>query len=184
MHPSPEEIQAAHAEADLLITATEIEQAMQRMAEEITGALADSNPLILCVMLGGLVPAGQLLPRLDFPLQIDYIHVTRYHGGTRGKELQWIKTPDEDLQGRTILIIDDILDEGLTLAALVDACRNAGAEKVYTAVLVEKERERPADVARADFTGVVVEDRYVYGYGMDYRTYLRNAAGIYAVKDL
>jgi len=138
--------------------------------------------LLLCVMTGGLVTASELFIRLDFPLQLDYLHATRYQGGTRGSELQWITRPSQDLEGRTVLVVDDILDEGLTLAAILDYCREQGAAAVYSMVLVEKQHDRKASDLKADFVGLPVEDRYVFGYGMDYHGYLRNVRGIYAVE--
>jgi hypoxanthine phosphoribosyltransferase len=152
------------------------------MATEIGARLAESNPLCLCVMNGGVVPTGQLLPRLDFPLQLDYLHVTRYRGETRGGDTHWLREPGLPLVGRTILVIDDILDQGLTLAAIVAHCQAQGAREVYTAVLADKQAPRaPGGLARADFTGLRLPDRYVFGYGLDYREYWRNAPGIYAV---
>ena len=125
--------------------------------------------------------SGKLLTRLAFPLQIDYLHATRYRNNTQGSELEWHRLPALSLHGRDVLILDDILDEGATLAAVVAHCRAQGAARVLTAVLVDKHHERKVPGIRADFVGLRVEDRYLYGYGMDYRGYLRNAAGIYAV---
>jgi len=143
-----------------------------------------NDTLTLAVMLGGLIPAARLLDRLDFPLDVDYIHATRYRGEIRGTELQWRARPSAELRDRVVLIVDDILDEGLTLAGIVDYCRSAGAAEIYTAVLVDKQHDRKPAIQRADFTGLRVEDRYVFGYGMDYKGYLRNAPGIFAVKGL
>lgn len=171
-------------EADRLYTAQEVEVALDRMAQSITDGLADRDPLVLCVMIGGLYPAAALLRRLDFPLQVDYIHATRYEGDIRGEELRWRAPPASPLTNRTILIIDDILDEGLTLAAVLDYCASAGARDVYSAVLVEKQHARKPAIDHADFTGLTVGDRYVFGCGMDYKGYLRNVTGIYAVKGL
>lgn len=181
MSITPQEAFAAYAEADQLYTAQEVEQALARMAQEITGKLRDSNPLVLCVMLGGMIPAGRLLGRLEFPLELDYIHATRYRGNTSGGALHWIARPSVPLAGRVVLVIDDILDEGITLAAIVDECRAQGAREVYTAVLVDKRHERKEGMT-ASFTGLEVDDRYVFGCGMDYKGYLRNLPGIYAVK--
>ncbi len=169
------------AEADLLCSQQQIDAALDVMAVKIKQQLGDQNPLVLCVMTGGLVPAGMLLPRLDFPLNLDYIHATRYGHKTEGGELEWIVKPSKPLKDRVVLLIDDILDEGLTLEAIVHDCKSAGAKAVYSAVLVEKIRDRAIDI-KADFVGVEVEDRYLFGFGMDYKGYLRNAAGIYAVK--
>ncbi|HID50364.1 MAG TPA: hypoxanthine-guanine phosphoribosyltransferase [Chromatiales bacterium] len=180
---SPEQIRQVLAEADCLYREAEVERELDRLAREITARHADSNPIMLCVMTGGLIPAGHLLTRLSFPLEVDYIHATRYAGGTRGGSLHWQTEPDIDLQDREILIIDDILDEGITLAAIVDYCRQQGASSVFSMVLVEKRHDRKNGI-RADYVGLEIGDRYVFGYGMDYHGYLRNAAGIYAVKGM
>jgi hypoxanthine phosphoribosyltransferase len=141
--------------------------------------------VLLCVMNGGLIFTGQLLTRLVFPLEIDYVHATRYGHETNGATLQWTVRPQLDLKGRTVLLLDDILDEGVTLAAIADYCRQQGAIKVCMAVLVEKLHLRKVSPGmKADFTGIEVGDRFLFGYGLDYKGYWRNAPGIYAVKGL
>ncbi len=177
------EAQAAYENADRLFTLAEVEAAMDRLAEAVTTRFGALDPLVLCVMNGGLIPAGRLLTRLDFPLQVDYIHATRYRGATSGGELVWLKRPSEPVAGRHLLIVDDILDEGYTLEAIVAACRSEGAASVASVVAVEKLHDRGCGY-RADFVGVQVPDRYVFGYGMDYKEYLRNAPGIFAVQGL
>jgi len=181
MSISPVQAQKVFDEADCLFTAADVDKAIDIVAEKITHELHDKNPLVLCVMTGGIVPVGQILPRLSFPLNLDYIHVTRYVGDTVGGELQWLVTPRTSLKDRVVLIIDDILDEGETIKAIIDDCNKANARQVYSAVLVNKLHDRKADV-KVDFIGLEVEDRYVFGYGMDYKGFLRNASGIYAEK--
>ena len=178
---TPDEIIAVSRRADCLHTEAEVEAAIDALAGQVSTALSDRNPLLLCLMNGGLVFSGKLLTRLAFPLQIDYLHATRYLDKTQGSELEWHRLPALSLHERDVLILDDILDEGATLAAVVEHCRAQGAATVLTAVLVDKRHERKMAGIRADFVGLRVEDRYLYGYGMDYRGYLRNAAGIYAV---
>ena len=176
------EIERTLQQADLLHSEAAINLAIARLAQDITQALAQTNPLLLTVMNGGLVFAGNLLPRLNFPLQTDFIHATRYGDATTGGTLHWLARPSVPLAGRHVLILDDILDQGHTLLALLDDCRAQGASCVQCAVLVEKQHSRKADPNyRADFVGLSVEDRFVFGYGMDYRGYWRNAPGIYAV---
>ena len=182
--PLPEEAEKVLAEADLLHSAERVEAAMDRLAEEIAARLGGRNPLLLAVPVGGIVSMGCMLRRLHFPLQLDYLHVTRYRGGTRGGEIQWLAHPSTPLKDRVVLVVDDILDEGLTLTAILEACRAEGAREGYSAVLVEKLHDRKAGIKHADFTALTVPDRYVFGYGMDYRGYLRNAPGIYAVKGM
>lgn len=176
---TPEQAHAVWTTSPCLLPGTAIQAALDRMAEEITRVLAAADPLVLVVMQGGVIPAGQLLPRLDFPLRLDYVHATRYREQTRGGELHWLKSPPP-LAGESVLILDDVLDEGITLAEIVSACYRQGAKQVYTAVVVEKRRPRQVPLV-ADFIGVRVEDKYLFGYGMDYKGYLRNANGIYAV---
>lgn len=182
---TPEELNVVLAEADLLCSKDEVEVALDRMAAEITDKLATKLPVVYAIMNGGLVAAGQLLTRLNFPLEQGYMHATRYRGETTGQpDLQWQALPSVAMAGRTVLIVDDIFDEGYTLAEVVKSCEAQGAAEVLTAVLVNKKHDRKAPGMTVDFAGVEVEDRYVFGYGMDYRGFWRNAPGIFAVKGL
>lgn len=177
-----EHLQQVMDEAQCLFSEDEVERALDDLARRISDVLADSNPLVLCVMNGGIVMTGRLAPRLKFLLQMDYIHATRYREQLQGSDLQWRVTPVTDIKGRTLLILDDIFDEGETLAGIKSWCEGKGAEKVYTAVLVDKKHERKtASLKKADFTALTAEDKYLFGYGMDYKGYWRNAPGIYAV---
>lgn len=183
MRESAEHALAVYRQADCIHTWPEVEAAMDRMAKEVTEAVGGAVPVVLTVMTGAVIPVAELLQRLDFVLELDYVHATRYGDTTRGGELQWLARPRTDLEGRTVLVVDDILDEGHTLAAIIEECRRQGAEAVYSAVLVEKRHERRHPGVEADFVGLEVEDRYVFGCGMDYKGYLRNIPGIYAVKE-
>lgn len=177
-----DEIQLIFNEAERIYSLADINRALDQMAAEITVKLKDKTPLILCVMTGALITTGHLVTRLDFPLEIDYIHVTRYRGTTRGGDLHWLVEPRQNLQGRTVLIVDDIMDGGLTLAAIIDYCKQAGAVATYSAVLVSKNRVREPGVKfEPDFVGVTSEDKYLFGFGLDYEEYLRNIQGIYAI---
>jgi hypoxanthine phosphoribosyltransferase len=177
---TPQQAAEVLATADLIYSQEEIEHELDRLALEVTGKLSTDDPLVLCVLNGALIPTGHLLTRLNFPLRHDYIHATRYRGGTQGAGMEWIGRPSATLEGETVLVVDDILDEGVTLSAIVEACQNARAKKVYTLVLVEKIHDRSIGFT-ADFIGLTVEDRYVFGFGMDYMGYHRNLPGIYAV---
>jgi hypoxanthine phosphoribosyltransferase len=180
-----EEANIVLADADLLVTKVEVEAAITRMAAEITDQLKDADPLLMCVMNGGLIFTGQLLTKLVFPLEVDYVHATRYGHETNGANLHWTVRPQLDLKGRTVLLLDDILDEGVTLAAIAAYCRQQGATDVLMAVLIEKLHLRKVTPGmRADFTGIEVGDRFLFGYGLDYKGYWRNAPGIYSVKGL
>ena len=175
------EIEHIQATADLLYSEEQVEAALDRMAEQINSALAGCNPLFLCVMNGGLITAGKLLTRLSLPLTLDAINASRYQNKTSGGRIEWLLKPKTPIKGRTVLIVDDILDEGITLEAICQYCKEQGALAVYSAVLVDKMLDHNKPVL-ADFVGLQVENRYLFGYGMDYKGYLRNAAGIYACK--
>ena len=171
------------AEGDLLVGEHDVVAAIGRIAREMTAELSESNPVLLCIINGGLVFAGQLLTKLIFPLQVDYVHATRYGHEINGVSLDWKVRPQMDLCGRTVVLLDDILDEGVTLAAIAEYCRTQGAAKVMMAVLVEKLHLRKVTPGmRADFTGIEVGDRFLFGYGLDYKGYWRNAPGIYGLK--
>lgn len=165
--------------AQCLVDRAGVEDALDRMAATISDRLADADPILLPVAKGGLVTAGLLLPRLDFPLRLDYLHATRYRDTTRGGELSWHYRPTETIRDEHCLVIDDIFDEGVTMTAIVAACQADGAASVTSAVLVDKRRERPVSY-RPDILGLQLPDRYLMGFGLDYQGYFRNAPGIYA----
>jgi len=178
----PAKIKEVYEKSTCLFTTNEVEAALDRMAINIHEELQDKNPIVLCVMIGGMVPMGNLLPRLDFPMEVDYVHATRYRGEISGGELHWKVKPSVSLVDRTVLVVDDILDGGVTLAAILEFVKGEGAKEVYSAVLVDKHHKRVENgLANADFVGLEVDDHYIFGYGMDYNEYLRNAPGIFVV---
>ncbi len=179
---TPEHAMEVLESADCCYTHSQVQATIDRMAQVLTQDYQDKNPLLLCVMNGGLIFTAELLLKLSFPLQYDYIHATRYAGQTRGGELNWIAESSISLQDRHVLIVDDINDEGITLDAIVRHCKQQNPLSVKTVVLVDKLHDRKKG-APADYQGVTVADRYVFGYGMDYKGYWRNAPGIFAVKD-
>lgn len=184
--PSIIQVEQVARDADLLFSQAEVEAALAQMANAINAKLEDKLPLCISILNGGLITGGLLIPRLDFVLQMDTLQASRYRDSTvGGTHLEWTKYPVESLQDRCVLLIDDILDQGLTLKAVRDYCLEQGASQVYTAVLLDKAEARlPGGLAQADFVGLTVANRYVFGYGLDYCSYLRNATGIYAVKGL
>lgn len=170
-------------ESDCLCDSKQLNKVLDTLADKITTDLKDKNPIVLCVMTGGIIPTGHLVTRLSFPLQLDYIHATRYRGDTSGGELHWIQEPSLSLQDRNILIIDDIFDEGITLLEIAKYCKDKGASTVHSAVLVNKLHDRKADY-NVDYVGINIEDRYLFGFGLDYKHYLRNVNAIHAVKGM
>ena len=169
-------------EADLLCPPEQVEREVERMAGEITQALGNDFPVILSVMGGAAVFTGRLLPRLAFPLEFGAIEVSRYNNDIQGREITWRLPPRDNVRRRTVLVLDDILDEGITLAAIKMRLVEMGALKVYSAVFADKAIGRDKPV-QADFVGLTVPNRYVFGFGMDAYGLWRNLPAIYALKD-
>lgn len=169
-------------DAQVICTAQQVDAAVARVAGDINRLLSDANPLVLCVMRGALVFAGQLLPQLDFPLEVDVLDVTRYGDATRGGELTFRAMPAAQVAGRAVLVVDDILDQGITLAAVREKLLGLGAQRVMTAIFAVKETGREKPIS-ADFFGVTVPDVYVFGFGMDARGYWRNLPAVYALNE-
>jgi hypoxanthine phosphoribosyltransferase len=151
------------------------------MAAKLAPRLKHANPIVLAVMHGGAFTALELCKRFGFPHEFDYVHVTRYRGQTRGRDLKWRVRPSKALAGRTVLVVDDILDHGTTLRALGDELDRIGVEKRLTAVLVVKRLKRKQARPRVAVSGLSVDDVYVFGSGMDYRGYWRALPGIYSI---
>jgi hypoxanthine phosphoribosyltransferase len=170
-------------EADCLRSEEEVDAALSRMSREITERLGGLNPVVFCIMNGGLFVTGKLVQKLPFALELDYLHATRYGTDTCGGTLDWKVRPERALQGRTVLLVDDILDEGVTLAEIARYCKDQGAAQVFAAVLVDKIHDRKAAGAKADFVGLQVEDRFLFGCGMDIAGYWRNLPALYAMKE-
>ncbi len=169
-------------QAELIISAEEVQAAVTSVAREVNAVLADKHPLVLSVMGGAVVFTGQLLPLLTFPLDFDYVHVSRYGSNQQGGTLHWKVEPHDNVIGRVVLVVDDILDEGETLAAVKQRVLDLGAAKFYSAVFADK-RIGMVKPIRADFVGVELPDRFVFGFGMDIHGAWRNLPAIYATRE-
>jgi hypoxanthine phosphoribosyltransferase len=169
-------------EAELVCDAECVQREVARMAAEITAMLKDEFPVVLSVMGGAAVFTGQLLPQLAFPLEFGAIQVRRYNNDIQGRDIAWTLAPSDNVRDRTVLVVDDILDEGITLAAIRKRLLEMGARKFLSAVFADKDLGRAKPV-RADFVGVTVPNRYVFGFGMDAYGLWRNLPAIYALKN-
>ena len=161
----------------------ELESVIVDIGRQIDAALDGERAVFLTVMNGALMFAGQLALTIRTDLEFDYVHATRYRGATTGNDLHWLREPTAVLQGRTVLLVDDILDEGHTLKAVREDCLQRGAKRVLIVTLCSKRHDRRADEVVSDFNGVELPDRYVFGYGMDYHEQGRNLPAIYALRD-
>jgi hypoxanthine phosphoribosyltransferase len=182
MNTSTPSLTAALADADLLFDRAELESVIADIGRRIDAALDGERAVFLTVMNGALIFAGNLALAIRTDLEFDYVHATRYRGATSGSELHWLREPAVDLTNRTVLLVDDILDEGHTLKAVRDDCLRRGARRVLIASLCTKQHDRLVEGVASDFNGVELPDRYVFGFGMDYYEQGRNLPGIYALK--
>jgi len=167
-------------QAQLIHTSDAVQQAIFKLSKDIAALLENTCPIVICVMGGGIVFAGQLLTQLQFPLELDYVHASRYQNKTVGNALVWQSLPKLDLRNRTVLLVDDILDEGITLLAIKEKCLSLGAKDVFSVVLVEKKLPHSKPI-NADFVGLEVPNQYVFGFGMDAYGWWRNLSAIYAL---
>lgn len=170
-------------DSELIYSFDQISTALDHLAERLNLSMAGSKPVILCVMNGSVVFTGQLLPRLSFACELDYIHATRYRNTTQGDKLEWLSYPKLSLKDRAVLVLDDILDEGVTLDEIEKYCYAEGATRVETAVLLHKQHDRNNTNIICENIALVVEDKYVFGFGMDYEGQYRHLNAIYALKE-
>ncbi len=178
------EAQAIMDRSEKIISEEAVNAAYERMATAITEDLAESDLLIFVVMNGALIPAGHLLTRLNFPFQLGYLHASRFQGSLEGGDaVEWRVEPSVPVEGRTILVVEDIFDEGKTFQSVVENLKSRGAKAVYSAALVDKKHDRKIEGFSVDYIGLEVEDRYIFGCGMDYNEYWRNLPGIWALKE-
>ncbi len=166
-----------------LFSAEAVQEAIRVQARELAPRLAGRNPLVLVLMQGALYYAAWLTLALAQPLEIDYLHATRYGSRRKGEKLHWIRPPPPTVQGRHVLLIDDIFDEGVTLHEAAEACRRGGAESVLTAVLALKRHDRASAVTLPDSVALQVPDEFVVGCGLDDNGRWRNLAGIYTIEE-
>ena len=170
------------ASAEMIHSAEAVDAAIDRVAAEIAARLKDQYPLVLSVMGGAVVFSGRLLPKLNFPLEFDYIHASRYGSATSGGTIDWKVEPKGNVAGRVVLVLDDILDVGHTMLAIRQRVLGLGASAFYCAVLTDKKKSRSKPID-ADFVGLSLPDRYVFGCGMDVHGAWRNLPAIYALRE-
>ena len=167
--------------SEVLFERADLENAIHRIAAQINQDYVGERPVYLTVMHGGMIFASLLSLEFTFDVEFDYLHATRYRGATTGSGLAWLHRPATPLEGRRVLLADDILDEGHTLKAVKHWCEDQGAVDVRIAVLAEKIHDRRVEDIDADYIGIEVPDRYVYGFGMDFNEQGRNLPGLYAL---
>jgi len=180
---SHQELQHIRENSDLVFSASQIKAAVENMGLALEAKIKNKNAIMISVMNGGIILTSDLLRSMDCDVRLDYLQVARYRDKTVGGSLHWLKEPQLSLENQTVVLVDDIYDEGYTLEELVSYCEKHGASEVITAVLLLKKKSTPQVDLKPDIFGLEVNDRYVYGYGMDYKGYLRNVPAIYAISE-
>ena len=151
----------------VLFNRDEVAAAVQKMADEINEFYAGAPIILVSVLTGAIIPVAWLVTKLKMPVQMDFVHATRYRGGLYGAELEYRVPPRLELEGKNVLIVDDIFDEGHTLAAIKGSVEKRKAGTVKMAALVRKDHDRGLQRDYVDFVGLDVPDVYVFGCGMD-----------------
>jgi hypoxanthine phosphoribosyltransferase len=178
-----EQVESLLNQSEKIYDLAQIDQALASMSEQIDRDFSGKEPLVIGIMNGAIMTLGHLLPKLNCLLEVDYCHATRYGDNTSGGEVTWLAYPQKKLQGRHVLLVDDIFDEGATLKCIAKYCKDQGAADVKSAVLLDKIHNRKVAGFAVDYAALTVEDRYVFGFGLDYKGYHRNAAGIFAIPE-
>jgi|TARA_B110000908_G_scaffold51156_1_gene62419 hypoxanthine phosphoribosyltransferase len=178
------QLQQIRDDSDLVFSRAEITTAVGQMARAADQLLTGTDPIIMAVMNGGMILTAEISLALKTYSRIDYLQVARYQDKTVGGQLHWHKQPQYDLAGETVLLVDDIFDEGETLQELIAYCQAQGAKQIYTAVLLYKNKQQRKHDLIPDVIGLEVADRFVYGYGMDYQGYFRDLSDIYALREV
>jgi hypoxanthine phosphoribosyltransferase len=167
----------------VLVSRDDVQAAVAKMAAEINAHYGERPLIVLVVLTGAMLPAAWLAPLLRMPLELDFVHVTRYDGGTEGGEIRFRVSPRLPLAGADVLVVEDIFDVGLTLQAILRFCSEEGARSARSAVLVRKIHDRGTTAGQPDFVGLEVEDKYIFGCGMDIHEHWRHLDEIRALED-
>jgi len=168
--------------SDIVAKEAVIDGAIRQLARQLTDHYHDKNPIILCLMNGGLFFTAKLTQKLAFPIRLDYIHATRYRGQLSGSELQWVKSSQFNLANEHVLIFDDIFDEGITLKEVTAELTKQNPASIESVVLVDKLHQRKPDNFNVRYVGMHLKDLYLFGFGMDYLGHWRHLSEIYAVR--
>lgn len=183
-HEQAQKARALLARSEQIVSEAEVQAAVDKIATALNQRFDNEAhpvlPLVLSIMGGAVIFTGQLLPRLTFPLEFDYIHVTRYGREDKGGTVEWKVEPHASLLGRTIIVLDDILDEGETLAHVKHRLLAMGAGEVILAIFADKDIGKSKPVT-PDYVGVTLPNRFVVGFGMDAYGYWRNLPAIWAI---
>ena len=167
---------------EVLLPEEKINARIRELGEQISKDYAGKNIHLICILKGGSFFMCELAKRITVPVSIDFMSVSSYGSGTTsGGTIKIKKDLDEPLEGKHVLIVEDIVDTGRTLSYLVELLKDRGAADVKLCALLDKPERREVDI-RADYIGFQIPDEFVVGYGLDYDQRYRNFPYIGIVK--
>lgn len=167
---------------EVLISEEQLQARIRELGAEITLDYSTRRPELICVLKGAMIFMSDLMRSIDLNLSIDFIAVSSYGKGKNSSgEVKIIKDLDEPLEGRDILLIEDILDTGLTLSYLLNNFHSRGATSIKIVTLLNKPERRKVEVT-PDYVGFEIPDKFVVGYGLDFDERYRNLPYIGVVK--
>ncbi|RXZ79296.1 hypoxanthine phosphoribosyltransferase [Paenibacillaceae bacterium] len=159
---------------EVLYDADQIQQKIKELAEGVSRDFEGRNPLVICVLKGAFIFMADLVKNISIPLELDFMAVSSYGQSTRSSGVvRIIKDLDLPVEGREVVIVEDIIDSGLTLSYLIDVLERRNAKQVSVVALFDKPARRTVEL-EADYTGFVLPDEFVVGYGLDYAEKYRN----------
>jgi hypoxanthine phosphoribosyltransferase len=157
-----------------------LQQAVEKLAERINNDLAGKNPVFLVVLNGAFIFAADLYRKITIESEISFVKLASYAGTATTSEVKELIGINEKLRGRTIVIVEDIIDTGTTMQYLINKLEYLGVEKIYLAALLFKPSAF-RESFRIDYLGMEVPDEFIVGYGLDYNGYGRNYPDIYKI---
>jgi len=163
---------------NVLIKHQEIKRAVARLARAIRHDYMEKNPLLIGILKGSFIFMADLVREIDMPLEVDFIRLSSYGGGIQSSgKIKVLSRLNEPVEGRHVLIVEDIIDTGLTTAYLIKYLKRKGPASVRLCALTEKPSRRKIDV-KIDYTGFTVPDKFIVGYGIDWNEKYRNLRDI------
>ena len=166
-----------------LVSEEEIRERVAGLAEQIQRDFRDSDLVVVGLLTGTLMFLADLVRKIDLPMRLDFIGVSSYRDGTESTELVFTKELRLDVRDRDVLLVDDILDTGKTLRAVIDKLTGMAPRRIRTCVLLSKKARRKYDIP-ADYVGFEIPDKFVVGYGLDYAEKYRNLPHIGVLKKM
>lgn len=159
---------------EVLISEEEIQAKIKELGQKLSAKYEGRDPLVICVLKGAFIFMADLVKNITVPMELDFMAVSSYGASTKSSGVvKIIKDLDQSVEGRDVLIVEDIIDSGLTLSYLIDLLENRKAKSVSVVTLFDKPARRTVDL-QADYTGFVLPDAFVVGYGLDYAEHYRN----------